>query len=84
MIKPLNSQVLIEIEKESTITKSGLTQSVDELELERGKVKAVGRDVEEISKGDIVLFRTYSVDTIKIGKKTHTFVAEKEIFAIDK
>lgn len=82
MIKPLNNNILVEVEKLSKITEGGLIQEEDQ-ELERGKVKSIGDEVTKIKKGDTVLFRSYSLESITVGKKKFTFVKEDEVFAID-
>ena len=92
MIKPLGDHLVVEALKE-TKKKSGiiLPETVDKEKPEQGKVVSVGpgkmsqdgkRTPMEVKKGDIVLFKKYSPDEIKIDGKEYLILKEEDILGI--
>ena len=83
MLKPLADHVVLEAVKEpakkSTIL---LPESVEKEKSEIGRVVAVGPDVKNIKKGNIVFYRKYSEHKIKYGDKEFIVVKDEDIFAI--
>ncbi len=83
-VKPLFDKVLIEIEVSKTEekTSSGIFLAKKEAEeLEKATVIAVGEECITLKKGDTILFKSYSIDTIEIDKKKYSFIEEKSAFA---
>lgn len=80
--KPLSSNVLIKIEKADEKTKSGIVLiSEQDKKLEKAEVIEVGKDVKLVKKGDTILFKSYSPDTINIDDEELSFIKEEEILA---
>ena len=92
MIKPLSDHVLLEPMREER--KKGsiiLPDTVDKERPEKGKVVAVGpgkmdkdnkRVAMEVKKGQVVLFKKYGPDEIKIDGKEYLIAREEDILAI--
>jgi len=92
-IKPLADYVLIEPIKEEEKTKAGilLPESAEKEKPEKGKVIAVGpgrRDEKgnlipvSVKVGQIVLFKKYGPDEIKVDDKEYLICKEEDILAI--
>ncbi len=96
MIKPLSDHILLEPLREEK-KKGGiiLPDTVDKERPEKGKVVAVGpgklinpptgggkRVPIELKKGQIVLFKKYGPDEIKIDDKEYLIAREEDILAI--
>ena len=91
-IKPLADYILIEPIKEEKKTKTGIVlPETAEKEPQQGKVVAVGPGKKtkdgkiipvSVKKGDIVLFRKYGPDEIKIDDKEYLIAKEEDILAI--
>ena len=93
IIKPLSDHILIEALKQEEKTKSGilLPESVEKEKPEQGKVIAVGPGKKtedgkviplEVKAGDVVLFKKYGPDEIKIEDKEYLIASEEDILAI--
>jgi len=91
-IRPLSDHVLIEpIEKEEK-TKTGIVlPETAEKESQQGKVVAVGPGKKlpsgkvlemSVKKGDIVIFRKYGPDEIKVDDKKYLIAKEEDILAV--
>ncbi len=92
-IKPLDDRVLIEPIAEEDLpagkagkTKSGivLPDTADKEKPEQGKVIAIGENVKEVKKGDIVLFTKYGPNEVKIKNKEYLIAKQEDILAIIK
>ncbi|BCX15366.1 MAG: 10 kDa chaperonin [Candidatus Parcubacteria bacterium] len=92
-LKPLNDYLLIEPLKEDEITKGGIVipETAREERTTKGKVIAVGpgklndkgeRIKPTIKEGQMVVFKKYSPDEIKIDDKEYYFVKEDDILAV--
>ena len=92
MIKPLSDHILLEPVREEK-KKGGiiLPDTVDKERSEKGKVIAVGpgklnkegkRIPPEVKKGQVVLFKKYGPDEVKIDDKEYLIVREEDILAI--
>ena len=92
-IKPLSDHIVIEPISQEEKTKSGiiLPDTAEKEKPEQGKVIAVGpgrltddgkRIPSEIKKGDIILFKKYGPDEIKVGDKEYLIAREEDILAI--
>lgn len=92
MIKPLSDHILLEPVREEK--KRGgiiLPDTVDKERPEKGKVVAVGpgkldkdskRVPIEVKKGQVVLFKKYGPDEIKIDDKEYLIAREEDILAV--
>jgi len=92
MIKPLSDHILLEPVREEK--KRGgiiLPDTVDKERPEKGKVVAVGpgkldkdgkRVAMEVKKGQMVLFKKYGPDEIKIDNKEYLIAREEDILAV--
>ena len=92
-IKPINDHVIIKPVAEDDVTKAGivLPDTVDKEKPEKGEVIAVGdgkllengqRAPMSIKVGDIVMFKKYSPDEIKIDEEEYLVISEGDILAI--
>lgn len=92
MIKPLSDHILLEPVREEK-KKGGiiLPDTVDKERPEKGKVVAVGpgrvdkdgkRIALEVKKGQLVLFKKYGPDEIKVDEKEYLIAREEDILAI--
>lgn len=92
-IKPLGDRVVVKPASEDEVTKSGivLPDTVDKERPEKGEVMAIGEgkllDNGEYAKmsvkvGDIVMFKKYSPDEVKIDDVEYLIISESDILAI--
>lgn len=92
MIKPLSDHILLEPLREEK-KKGGiiLPDTVDKERPEKAKVIAVGpgkinkegeRVAVEVKKGQIVLFKKYGPDEIKVDDKEYLIAREEDILAV--
>ena len=91
-IKPLSDHILLEPVREEK--KRGgiiLPDTVDKERPEKGKVIAVGpgkldkdgkRVALEVKKGQVVLFKKYGPDEIKVNDKEYLIAREEDILAV--
>lgn len=93
IIKPLSDHILIEPLKQEEKTKSGilLPESAEKERPEQGKVISVGPGKKteegkvvplEVKVGDVVLFKKYGPDEIKVEDKEYLIASEEDILAI--
>jgi chaperonin GroES len=92
-IKPLGDKVIVKPSAEDEVTKGGivLPDTVDKERPEKGEVMAVGegrmldsgqRAALSVKVGDIVMFKKYSPDEVKIGDEEYLVITEGDILAI--
>lgn len=83
-IKPLSDHILIEPIKGEEKTKSGilLPETAEKEKPEQGRVVSVGPGCKEVKAGQIVLFKKYGPDEIKINGKEYLIAREEDILAI--
>lgn len=92
MIKPLSDHVLLEPVREER-KKGGiiLPDTVDKERPEKGRIVAVGpgkldkdgkRTPMEVKKGQVVLFKKYGPDEIKVDEKEYLIAREEDILAV--
>ena len=93
-ITPLFDFVLIEPIKEESVTKGGIVipETAREERSMKGKIIAVGpgkvnektgeRITPSVKPGQIVIFKKYAPDEIKIDDKEYYFVREDDIMAV--
>lgn len=93
MIKPIHSNVVVKPITEDEVTKSGivLPDTVDKERPEKGEVIAVGegkilengtKAPMSVKKGDVVMFKKYSPDEIKVDGEELLIINESDILAI--
>ncbi len=85
MIQPLGSRVLLRIELEETVTKSGLyLPETSKEKPQRGVVIAIGDDSEmiKVKPGDRVLFAKYTGTEIRVDLVDHLIIESADILAI--
>ena len=92
MIRPLSDHLLLEPMREEK--KRGgiiLPDTIDKERPEKGKIIAVGpgkldkdgkRIAMEVKKGQVVLFKKYGPDEIKIDNKEYLIAREEDILAV--
>lgn len=92
-IKPINDHVIVKPITEDEVTKAGIVipDTVDKEKPEKGEVIAVGegklldngqRAPMSIKVGDIIMFKKYSPDEIKIEDKEYLVISEGDIMVI--
>jgi len=92
-LKPLSDRLIVEPISADEITKAGiiLPDTVDKEKPEKGKVVAVGPgklldngQVHPLSVkvGDIVVFKKYSPDEVKVDDKEYLVLSESDILAV--
>ena len=85
MVQPLGSRVLVRIEAEEGVTKSGLyVPDTAKDKPQRGVVIAVGDDNEaiKVGVGERVLFPKYSGTEIRIESEDHLIIESTDLLAI--
>ena len=84
-VLPLADRVVLKPVAAEEKTASGiiLPESAKE-KPEQAKVVAVGKEVKEIKKGDIVLYSKYGPTEVKVGGEELLIVKEEDILAIVK
>jgi len=84
-IQPLGSRVLVRIEPEETVTKSGLyVPDTAKEKPQRGVVAAIGddRDVIKVDVGNRVLFPKYTGAEIRIEGDDYLIIESTDLLAI--
>lgn len=92
-LKPLHDYVLVEPIKQEEVTKGGIIipETAREERAVKGKVIAVGpgklnekgeKIPMSVKEGQIVIFKKYAPDEIKIDDKEYYFIREDDIMAI--
>lgn len=91
-IKPLGDNLLVEPTKHEEATRSGivLPETTNKERPEQGKVIAVGpgRTVEgklvamTVKVGDVVLFKKYGPDEIKMDGREYLILSESDVLAV--
>jgi len=90
-IKPLADHVLLEVVETKTTSGLIIPEGTEKEKPEQGRVIAVGsgklddsgkRTPLEVKKGDLVLFKKYGPDEVKVGNKEYLIAKEEDILAI--
>ncbi len=84
-IQPLDDRVVLEQLEQEERTKSGiiLPDSAQE-KPKMAKVLAVGKAVKEVKEGDVVLYKSYGPDDVKVDNKEYMIAKEEDILAVVK
>lgn len=80
-IKPLNDKVVAVKQEALTKTKSGILLGEAKEQPAYAVVEAVGPKVENIKKGDKIIYKEFSTTNIKVDDKDYVIVAEEDILA---
>ncbi len=94
-IKPIHTNVVVKPISQDEVTKSGIVipDTVDKERPEKGEVVAVGegklldngqRSPMSVKVGDIIMFKKYSPDELKIDNEEYLVISEGDILAIIK
>ena len=92
-LKPLNDNVIVKPIAEDEVTKSGivLPDTIDKEKPEKGEVAAIGegkllengqRAPMSVKTGDMVMFKKYSPDEIKVDEEEYLVISQNDILAI--
>ena len=92
-LQPTNDYILVEPVKEEEITKGGIVipETAREEKSMRGKVISVGpgkvnekgeRTPVRISVGQMIVFKKYAPDEVKIDNQEYYFIKEDDVLAI--
>ena len=92
-LKPLGEHVIVKPVSAEEVSASGiiLPDTVDNEKPERGKVVSIGqgkllengtRASMSVKVGDVVVFKKYSPDEVKVGKEEYLVISESDILAI--
>lgn len=81
-IKPLEDNILIKRSKPADRSTNGVMLVTRDNEVEKGIVISVSAVIKNIKKGDCVLFKNYSVDTINMDSEELNFIKKENIIAI--
>lgn len=81
-IIPLADRVVLEQLEQEEQTKSGiiLPDSAQE-KPKMAKVLGVGKEVKEVKEGDVVLYKSYGPDDVKVDNKDYMVAKEEDILA---
>lgn len=81
-IQPLADRVVLQqVESEETTASGIILPDSAKEKPEQGRVTAVGPDVKDIKEGDIVLYKSYGPDTVKVGDQEYLIAKEEDILA---
>lgn len=82
-LKPLGHKIVVERTQAVDKTAGGIViPDTAKEKPEQGKVVAVGKDVEEIKVGDVIVFGNFAATEVKVGGNEYLIVREKEVFAV--
>lgn len=92
-LNPLGDRLIVEAISKDEITKAGiiLPDTVDKEKPEKGRVVALGsgklldngtRLPWEVKVGDVVFFKKYAPDDIKVDDKEYLILSESDILAV--
>jgi chaperonin GroES len=82
-LKPLKDRVVVSYSEEPDKTAGGLyVPDTAKEKPQEGKVMAVGSEVKEVKKGDVVMFEKYSGAKVKVGDDEQLVIKEEDILAI--
>jgi len=84
-IQPLADRIVLEQVQQEYKTKSGIILPDGAQEKPKmAKVLATGGEVKEVKKGDMVLYKIYGPDDVKVDNKEYMIAKEEDILAIIK
>ncbi len=81
--KPLGDRVFVKFLEEMEKTAGGIyIPDAAKEKPQKGKIEGVGKDVEEVKVGDIILFDKYSGSKIKMDGDEYLIIKEEDILGI--
>ena len=81
--KPLGDRVFVKFTDEAEKTAGGIyIPETAKEKPQKGKVEAVGKDVEEVKVGDIILFDKYAGSKIQMDDSDYLIIKEEEVLGI--
>jgi chaperonin GroES len=93
-LMPLNDHVVVKaVTEQNTVGGIILPETADKEKPEKGEVIAVGpgkilengsRAAMSVKVGDVVVFKKYSPDEVKVGKDEYLVIREEDVLAIVK
>lgn len=82
-LKPLGHKIVVERTEAVEKTAGGIViPDTAKEKPEQGKVIAVGRDVEEIKVGDVIVFGNFAATEVKVDGKEYLLIKEDEVWAV--
>ena len=84
-IQPLGENILIQVQKNDTKTKSGLVlpETINAERPQEGRVMAIGESKEiKVKKGQQVIFAKYTGTEIKIDGESYLLIKNEDILAV--
>ena len=92
-LQPLSDRLIVEAISEDEVTKAGiiLPDTVDKEKPERGRGVSIGpgkmmddgkRMPIDVKVGDVVIFKKYAPDEVKIDGKEYLILSESDIMAV--
>lgn len=83
MIKPLADKIVVKRLEAEEKTASGIVLPDTAKEKpEQGEVIEIGKEVNEVKKGDKVIFSKYSPTEIKVDSSEYLVIKEEEVLAV--
>lgn len=83
MLRPLKDRLLVSFLDKEEKTAGGIIIPDSAKERpQKGKVEAVGKEVEEVKVGDVIMFKTYAPDNIKIDGKEYGILKSEDVMGI--
>lgn len=84
-IQPLAERLVAQPQEASTQTSSGIYLPSDAKEKpQMAKVTAIGKDVKEIKKGDVVLHGSYAGEKVKVDGVEYIILKEEDVLGVVK
>lgn len=81
-MKILQNNIQIEVAKPEKMHGGLVIPDSKEKRLEKGKVIAVSKSIDYVKKGDEILFKQFSVDTVELEGKEYSFIKGEDVLAI--
>lgn len=84
VLVPLRDKILLRPIKEEEVSKGGIAlPNASRKERNLGLVLAVGKEVEHVRVGDVVVFSSYAGASVEFGEETLKLISETNIHAIE-
>ena len=80
-LKPLKNRIVAIVEKPLEKTKSGILLGEAKEKPAYAVVESVGPDVEDVKKGDKVVYKEYSTTEIKVDGVDYIILKEEDVLA---
>lgn len=83
MLKPLKDRLLVSyLDKEEKTAGGIIIPDTAKERPQKGKVEAIGKEVEDIKVGNVIMFKTYSPDNIKMEGKEYGILKMEDVMGI--